>query len=200
MVLLGLSALVAIVAALAFLNRAGLVDDIGNASFSELQDADSRAGGGIAFFFLAYAATGICWVIWQFRHGKAAQALGRNDGLGPGWAIGGWFVPIGNWFLPQSQLLNASKASDTSGQGRPVGIIPAWWAVLVLAQLALLFGQVTRPSDEFGARVDLDAFKTADQAVAGSMFLYAIAAVLGIVTINACTSRMRAAVQARLGR
>ena len=46
------------------------------------------------------SAIGVVFIIWQFRHAKNAQVLGARGGLGPGWAIGGWFIPLANYVLP----------------------------------------------------------------------------------------------------
>ena len=49
------------------------------------------------------------------------RGAGRPRGLGPGWAIGGWFMPVANFVLPAVQLHQSSrKASDVAArrQGR----------------------------------------------------------------------------------
>ncbi len=56
------------------------------------------------------------FIIWQFRHAKNAQVLGAYGGLGPGWAIGGWFVPFANYVLPAMQMHQSSRASDIEGR------------------------------------------------------------------------------------
>lgn len=54
-------------------------------------------------------ATFVLLIIWLYRAAKNNEALGRqNPRLGPGWAIGGWFIPIAWWVI-------RSSCSTTSG-------------------------------------------------------------------------------------
>src|SRR4051812_33982811 len=75
MILLGITALAAIFAAVAFFNRASAIDDFFNSSGSfgdlqKLKDADDQVGAGSGLFSLAALATAVLWIIWQFRHAK----------------------------------------------------------------------------------------------------------------------------------
>jgi len=99
--LLALSALAAIFVVYAFFHRASIVDDLSNATFQDVKDADDTVSGSVALFGVALLATGVVWIIWQFRYAKNAETLRGNYGLPSGWAIGGWFVPFGNFALPQ---------------------------------------------------------------------------------------------------
>jgi hypothetical protein len=53
------------------------------------------------------------FITWQYRHAKNARLLGQQGGLGPGWAVGGWFIPLANFVLPAVQLFGASAMSAT---------------------------------------------------------------------------------------
>src|SRR3954470_3233570 len=155
-VLLVVTGLTGIFVAIAFFHRASLVDDTNRVFFNldEVNDADSTVSGAVAFFMLGLLATGVVWIIWQFRYAKNAELLRGNYGLPSGWAIGGWFVPLGNFALPQLQLLQAARASDPDlAQGQPVAsgrapsMIVPWWVVFDLAWLFFFFGRGTRPND-----------------------------------------------------
>jgi hypothetical protein len=62
--------------------------------------------------FLMVTVTAGIFITWQYKHARNARALGQVHGLGPGWAIGGWFIPFANVILPVIQLVQSSKASD----------------------------------------------------------------------------------------
>src|SRR5260221_8586898 len=114
-VLLAVTGLIAIWAAVALFHRASVASDFNGFSgvtLQDLKDADSQVTGSVTLFGLSLIATGVLWIIWQFRFATNAQTLRRNYGLAPGWAIGGWFIPLGNLVLPQIQLFQAAKASD----------------------------------------------------------------------------------------
>jgi hypothetical protein len=204
--LLSVTGLAALWAVVALLHRASVVNDFtgfGGVTVSDVSDADSQAGGAVGLLQFGLLATGIVWIIWQFRYAKNAQALRGNYGLAPGWAIGGWFIPFGNLVLPQLQLLQAAKASDPNlpvGQPAASGTAPssliAWWVAYDLAGLLFGIGSVMRPNkDDFN--FDLDRFVRADRVSAFACMLYIAAAVLAIVMVRALSDRQtRAATSA----
>jgi hypothetical protein len=204
-ILLAVAALASVIAAFALFNRASVVDGVNfsNPSFSDIRDisdADDQVGGAISFFFLALVVTGIMWVIWQFRHAKNANALRGSTGLGAGWAIGGWFVPLGNLVLPQLQLLQSSKASDPDlpqGQPASTGTAPSavllWWALYDLAVVVLGVANATQPSRAID---DPDKFVSAERIFGVGMLCYVAAAIVAIVMVRAVTERQTRAIAA----
>lgn len=198
MILLALTALAALVAALAFFNRASVVDDLFKRNiFSDVNDADDRVRAGVAFFQIGLLATGILWIIWQFRYAKNAEALRGHYGLGSGWAIGGWFIPVANFVLPQLQLFQAAKASDPDpppgsppSAGRVPGSVPVWWVVYDAAVVLFVAGQLIRPDTSANVvSVDVDRFASADRVSGVAALLYIVAAVLAIVVVRTLSDR-----------
>ena len=196
-VLLAITSLTAIFVAIAFFHRASLIVDTNRVFFNlkEVSDADDAARAAVTFFALGVLATGVVWIIWQFRYAKNAQLLRGNYGLQSGWAIGGWFVPFGNLVLPQLQLLQAARASDPdlvhgqpASSGRPPSTVVPWWILLDLAWVFYAFGSSTRPSDTDVA-MDLDRFVRADRlsGVAGVLFM--LAGLVAIFVVRSCTER-----------
>jgi hypothetical protein len=205
-VLLTLTGLAAVWAAIALFHRASVVSDFtgfGGVSLQDIEDADSQVTGAVAVFQLGLLATGILWIIWQFRFAKNAAALRGNYGLAPGWAIGGWFVPLGNLVLPQLQLFQAAKASDpdlppgqAAASGNAPATVPAWWIAYDLAGVLFAIGQITRPNkNDFD--FDLDKFSRADRVSAFACLVYIVAAIIAIVMVRTLSDRqMRAAASA----
>ena len=113
---------------MALANRASAASRTAGSPFQEVTDADALAAGAAGLYLLAFLATIVLWMIWQYRFAKNAEALGKRDGLGAGWAIGGWFIPSANLVLGPLQLAQSAKASDPDappGQGRVPGILVA---------------------------------------------------------------------------
>ena len=195
--LLALTSLAAIFVVYAFFHRASIVDDLSGATYRDVHDADSTVGGAVALFGIALLGTGVVWIIWQFRHAKNAETLRGNLGLQSGWAIGGWFVPFGNFVLPQLQLYQAASASDPDlpqGQpasaGRGPSMIVGWWVLFDLAWLFFLFGRGTRPGDsELRSFGDLDKFVRADRISGVSAVLWVATGIVAILVVRACTKR-----------
>jgi hypothetical protein len=204
-VLLVLSALAALYAAAAFFNRASVLDDLNlsdlsRSAITDIDDADSMAAGGIGIFGLVTLATFIVWIVWQFRYAKNAVALRGPTGLAPGWAIGGWFIPVGNFVLPEMQLMQAAKASDPdlpAGQpaanGRVPGSFTAWWVLFVLASVMNTVASISRGPGSDDVDFDLDKFQQGDRIAAFAMAVFIAAAIAGILMVRALTERQNRA-------
>jgi hypothetical protein len=202
-ILLPLVALVAAGSAYVHLDRASLIDDsFGDGSFEmgfdrirELDDAESRVDGFTGGYFLAVMVAGAVFIAWQHRHAVNAQALGERGGLGPPWAIGGWFVPLGSFVLPAIQLHQSSRLSDPSappgryGRGRPIVLV--WMVVWALSGIVLLIGTVSEPSGDDAVFADLeqlvDEQVSADRTYAAGAGLAVVAAALAVVMVRQLT-------------
>jgi hypothetical protein len=199
MILLAVAGLAAIYGAIALFHRASVVDDFtsfGGASIQDVKDADDGAAASFGLFVVALIAAGVVWIIWQFRHAKNAELLRGNYGLPSGWAIGGWFIPLGNYVLPQLQLFQAAKASDPDlppGQpasaGRSPSSIVSWWIVTDLAWLLFGVGRTIRPSNDELNFGNLDRFVRADRLGGFSFLLFIAGAVLAIHVVKSLTER-----------
>ena len=196
--LLVVDGLLAIWAAVALFHRASVASDFtafGGVTFQDLQDADSQVTASVNLFGFAILATAVVWIIWQYRYAKNAEAMRGSYGLASGWAIGGWFIPIGNLVLPQLQLFQAAKASDPDvppGQpgaaGRAPASLAAWWVAYDLAVVLFSIGSLTRPNEN-SIDFDLDKFTRADRVSAFASLLYILAAVLAILVVRALSDR-----------
>ncbi|MEY2406482.1 MAG: hypothetical protein QOG39_1398, partial [Acidimicrobiaceae bacterium] len=146
---------------------------------------------------------GVVWVIWQFRFATNARALRGNYGLAPGWAIGGWFIPLGNFVLPQLQLFQAAKASapdlppgHPAAAGTAPASVPAWWIAYDVGAILFSIGSISRPSRN-SFDFDLDKFIRADRVTGFACLIYVVAAVIAIVMVRSLSdSQMRAAANA----
>ncbi|WP_169792146.1 DUF4328 domain-containing protein [Jiangella muralis] len=208
-VLFALAAAVTAASAAAYANRASVVSDaLGMSPEADLLasnvavDADrlTRAYDLVGLGTWAYGvvglALGVFFIIWQYRHAQNARLLGSRSALGPGWAIGGWFVPLANFVLPVRQLWTASRSSNPDGRG--AGIVVAWWVAFVAAILidrtAAQLG-VDGPRDDPTVR-DL---ANADWLAAGGEVVFAAAAVLGLIMVRRLTAAQGAALAATGG-
>jgi hypothetical protein len=101
-------------------------------------------------------------------------------------------------FMPQSQLANAARGSDPAQlevgrSGAAPAVLYLWWAAFAGANILQIGGNWTRPpSSGLGDPATvIDAYSRADQIAAIGSGLSVVAAVLGIATVLACTSRQR---------
>ena len=198
-ILLIVVAVAALAVAGALNNRATVLDDSG-ASFQDVTDSDDLAAGTAVIYILAFIATVVLWLIWQYRFAKNAEVLGKREGLGAGWAIGGWLIPIANLILGPLQLYQSAKWSDPESPGRPgrvPGLVIAWW-VLWVGQGLIGFGSGRFGfSTEAGNDVDIDEFRASDQLGSFGAVVTAAAAIVAIFMIRELTRRQREALAAR---
>ncbi|MFD4241618.1 DUF4328 domain-containing protein [Streptomyces sp. NPDC058525] len=111
--------------------------DRGASDKLSVSDGLTALAGSLQLLTLLGTAT--VFIIW-FHRVRVNGEIFRPDAftLGRGWAIGAWFVPIGNLFLPfrtARQIWTASTQLAPDGSYRPVSAAPltAWWLVWVLA-------------------------------------------------------------------
>jgi hypothetical protein len=146
---------------------------------------------------IAEAVTAIAFLFWFYRAYRNLIRTGIRDvRYGPGWAVGGWFIPFFNLVRPKqvaNDIWKGSASAGTIGTARwreiPVsGLVNWWWGVWIFGWVMAGLGShsVSR------ARVDLFSYTTAslrDQRT-GIWFLefglvaLVAAAVLAIVLVR----------------
>lgn len=87
-------------------------------------------------------------MIWMFRIAANHRALHRGANWGPGWAIGGWFLPPLLYIIPTLMFRELWRASDPdvpiggdwkSGPVSPM--VTLWFLTYSLVPLGLMFAQ-----------------------------------------------------------
>ncbi|NNE11058.1 MAG: DUF4328 domain-containing protein, partial [Ilumatobacter sp.] len=97
-------------------------------------------------------------IIWMYRIAKNHRTLHRGGTWGPGWAIGGWFLPPLLYVIPTLMLRELWKASDpdvpVGGDWRSVRVsplIPLWFVLYSIVPIVLLVAQSSTGLSSFGA-------------------------------------------------
>jgi Domain of unknown function (DUF4328) len=201
-----------LLAAAALFHRANLIDQIADGTFvlgTDMFKADDAVRNGVVSHLVAMVALAVTFIIWQFRHAKNAQALGERGGLGPAWAIGGWFIPLANYVLPGVQLHQSSRMSDPRVAGQPgargkgAGIVIVWAVLLAIGALLFTAGGGLRPTDEEGnvqinGIDDIRDAASGDRTAAMGMFGFVAAALAGGVMVFSLSTKQTAAYERRL--
>lgn len=136
-------------------------------------------------------AAAVVVMIWMHRIAKNHRTLHRGATWGPGWAIGGWFLPPLLYVIPTLMLRELWKASDPAvpvggdwKSGRASPLIPIWFVIYSIAPIALLAVQSSGGLASFGAsEEDLAQQIIDDQALTtfGSLLGVASAAVFVVI-------------------
>jgi hypothetical protein len=209
-ILLGVMILLALFGVGAFFNRASVVDDVANGDVSfgqiqDVQDADDMAAGAVLVYLLGVLATAGVFIAWQYRHSRNAETIGGSSGLGPAWAIAGWFIPLANYVLPGVELFQSSQPSDPAlhpqqprrqGQGSPLVVV---WAIAFGAgNILFAISRIMFPDedDQFIDTSWTDDAITADNLAAGSFVILVAAAIIAIVMVRSLSRRQATAAAA----
>ncbi|MFF5934366.1 DUF4328 domain-containing protein [Streptomyces sp. NPDC012508] len=142
--------------------------------------------------FTLFVATGIVFIVWFHRLRRNAEVwAGDLQSRKPGWAVGGWLVPIGNLWIPQgvaADIWRASRWRPYAADGaRELALLNAWWTVwvadIVVSRIAsLLYKRAETP----------DAYVTASSWSLTGYVLDIFAAVLAILFVRRLTSMQHA--------
>ncbi len=127
----------------------------------------------------ATLASAILVIVWMHRIASNHKKLHRTGTWGPGWAIGGWFLPPLIYVIPYLMFRELWKASDPDvpiggdwKSGKVAGIVTAWFVVFVPISLAVQIGTASS-NFSFGTS-DRDV---AEQVVDGQAALLASGAI-----------------------
>ena len=199
-VLLCIIAAVELIAAIVLFYRSSLLFDAADGDFPGRSEADAVDAGvtaSVVLHILLVLAIGVVFIVWQYRHAKNAEILGQSRGLGAGWAIGGWFVPLANLVLPAVQIFRSGQVSDDRPGRWPVIVVP--WAILLgLAWLLQGLEAGLSPTDEFlTTPSDIEAAAASDVIGGFAMLVLIAAAVVCIVMVRSLTTRQDRALGAR---
>jgi hypothetical protein len=154
---------------------------------SKLMDATSIAQ------VVVYLIGAMIFIAWFYRAYGNLPALGvPHPRHGRGWAIGSWFVPIANLFLPK-QLANdvwrsgdpGLSPGDPGWQAAPVAALVNWWWALWLlgGMTATLAGNLMSDADT------LDAFRAGVIVDAASQVLGLASVLAAIAVVKRSTRR-----------
>lgn len=160
-----------------------------------LAAAEAFAGveaGGLALlavvFGLSGIATAVVFVIWFHRVRQNAGVFApdtqtRTDG----WAIGAWFIPLANLWIPRQIAVEVWRASRQDPYGpdgaRELTVLNSWWTCFVVG---LVLDRLS--SSLYDQAETLDALTTAAAwSLAGYAFIVA-AGVLAILFVRRLTS------------
>jgi heme/copper-type cytochrome/quinol oxidase subunit 2 len=167
-----------------------------------VNDANALPAVMILLSGVVFIAIFVLLIIWLYRAAKNNEALGRqNPRLGPGWAIGGWFIPIAWWVIPFIILDDVWRGSDPSiPRGDPswrrsstLGAIWAWLVTAVIfiipSGIASSTGDVRADEPEKVRRDDILRIIGAVGAI--------VAAVLAIVVTRRIAARQEECLRAQ---
>jgi hypothetical protein len=197
-ILFWITAADAVFAIFAYVNRIHFINDLlnGNVTAGDFgtrrDDANRVVGAATGIMLLLGFVIFVLFVIWLWRAAKNNEALGRVGArLGPGWAIGGWFIPFANLVIPLLILQDLWRGADSQApRGDPgwrarrgSALIGWYWAAYLVSFLRFGVGRtqasVLRAGELRGLRGH-DVVAVVGMAVGIAAALLAIRVVRGL--------------------
>jgi hypothetical protein len=125
-------------------------------------------------------ATGIVWVIWQYRAAKSVIGRTRRS---PGWHAGAWFVPVISFWFPYQ---NISDLWQAIGRPRPRWQIVWWLAWIASSVFGQIAGRLTLIAES------LDQYAIAMWMTIASELLMIVAAPFAFLVLRGITRGLAA--------
>ncbi|MFJ3087635.1 DUF4328 domain-containing protein [Streptomyces sp. NPDC086838] len=146
---------------------------------------------------LTFLVCAVVFVVWFRRVRLNAEVFDpRAHSMVPGWAIGAWFVPVGNFWLPYrvaSGVWTASAPADTPGgrSAAPRGLLNGWWAAFLAAEILSQVGSRAYEAAETGEKIidglDMIAFCDALEVGAAVLAILFVRRLTAMQTLRAMT-------------
>ncbi|GAA5604027.1 DUF4328 domain containing protein [Streptomyces griseus] len=136
----------------------------------------------------AFLATAVLFIVWFHRTRRNAEIFEAGvQRMGPGWAVGGWFVPVANLWFPYRVAAGIWEASvrphpDGGWRTVPKTVLNLWWGGWVVSLLAsrIAVGQWNRAREP-------QQIADAAALVAAADALDLVAAVLAVLFVRTVT-------------
>ncbi|WP_405736206.1 DUF4328 domain-containing protein [Streptomyces sp. NBC_01537] len=189
-VLLSVVIAVDVFAVLADLNMYSLMgrimsDGAGAVTQADRDRGDALYGVSALLQILTLLATAVVFIVWFHRTRVNAEVFAPHAFTkGRGWAIGSWFVPIGNLFLPRRiarEIWDASTQAAPDGSWRQASQAPLnlWWSLWIASTvLGRIAGNVYDTAEE------ADAIQQASAVMSASDLLDVASAVFAILFVR----------------
>lgn len=153
--LVGLTALLSLAIVWAGVDAARMVDPVasGAVPFEDLVAAEGVLGVLILLELATFVVAGIVWILWLYRsHRQAASARDGDYRHTPGWAIGSWFVPFANLWIPKQMHDDIWVRASPSGLGRQgKGLLNWWWFLFLASRVVDIAVAAVLPPEVFPA-------------------------------------------------
>ena len=161
-----------------------------SAKLAMAAQADDNVIHAARTYLAMFAVTAALFIAWLFHLTKVIQEFSPNSlRHGPGWAIGGWFVPILNLVRPKQMVDDVWSGSSTDWtQQGPALYVHLWWAVFLIS------GVVDRISAAY-ATDTLSQIESADRFARWADGFELVAVALAIVVVVTTTRRVLQAVR-----
>jgi hypothetical protein len=168
----------------------------GGVSEESAEMNDLRQGAVAIIQIVVYIALVVSFLLWLHRATKNVPALGNPQShveYTPGWAVGSFFIPLGNLFMPYRAVKEAWEKSDPAIKTEddrvftPAASTPlllGWW----VSWLAMLF--ISRVVSQLGrGATTIETMRWVTRAHVVAQVVGIVAAVLAVFVVRGLDRR-----------
>ncbi|MET8897495.1 DUF4328 domain-containing protein [Streptomyces albogriseolus] len=111
----------------------------GDVDMGAVDRADRAVAMTSSLYMLGLLGTATLFIIWFHRVRHNAEVFAPDvQCRRPGWAIGGWFIPFANLWIPRGiaqDVLRASQPDPYASEVRHQGLLNAWWGTWIASSI-----------------------------------------------------------------
>ena len=127
-------------------------------------------------YTLVYVATTVLFGVWIYRAARNLRALGASNlRFGPGMAVGSYFIPILNLFMPfqaMKEIWNASRTPLSKNLRAGNSLLTMWWTLWLITflidNMQIQGGPPLPAQPGTGINIDIDPAAWLHQLINGS--------------------------------
>jgi hypothetical protein len=138
----------------------------------------------LAALVVATLVAGVLFIVWLYRGYRSDRVDPAWLRYHPGWAIGGWFVPIWNLFRPVQLVLDMRVGS--AGR-RAAGVPMAWWWTWLLSGLVTGVAGAMAPDETTTDALYLDVWQRSLTVDAVGSAVSVVSGVLAVLVVRSTT-------------
>ena len=146
-------------------------------------------------YVIAYVVAGALFITWLSQLRRSDRVAAEAMRYGPGWAIGGWLIPIVNFFRPYQVMTDVWRgmarppvAHQASTQPPTPALVRWWWGAFLAAGIGSRVMSATLSTLPETLNTARTAFNTEIVVDVANI----VAAVLAILVVRAFTAKAKA--------
>ncbi|MEV5611799.1 DUF4328 domain-containing protein [Streptomyces sp. NPDC052225] len=184
-VLIGLVCAFALLRVIADFRLYDALGSIWTTNLDEAESIDDFRRTSIVLIFLGFLAAAPVFLVWFHKARANAEGLapGRHR-HGTGMAVGAWFIPFANWWIPKAMTDDIVAASQGAPRPGGLGVVNGWWACWVISSVLAGFGWPMYANAMDDSNPSLEGARTATMVLIGSNLTLLAAGICAIVMVR----------------
>ena len=146
---------------------------------------DRAAMGVMVSYFIAFLWCVIITCRWTYRAMKNLQRTGRDDTISPGWAVGWYFIPFANLWMPfkaMQEIWHGSHSAESDARGKIPSAMGWWWALWVFGGVLSNIALRVAGGVEGDASIERMVWGAGIDIVSGIMLMISAYLLLGVIS------------------